>query len=141
VTVVVIGLGVVALSALLALLARANPGSSDPSPALLARGDAGSSTPRIPELVAWEADLLAASTGGRRGRTRLGRKLAPVIGPTLRDRHGVQIDDPEARELLGPEWDFLCGGAPPPTNPNITVDQAVTVVLDRLVTPHRRSGA
>jgi hypothetical protein len=140
-TVVVVGVGVVALVVLLALLARANPGSTDPAPALLALRDAGSSTPRIPELVAWEADLLAASTGGRRGRTRLGRKLEPVIAPTLRDRHGVQIDDPEARELLGPEWDFLCGGAPPPANPSITVDQAVAVVLDRLVTPHRRGGA
>jgi hypothetical protein len=141
VTVLVVGVGVVALVVLLVLLARANPGSTDPAPALLARRDTRSSAPRIPELVAWEADLLAASTGGRRGRTRLGRKLTPVIAPTLRDRHGVQIDDPEAREVLGPEWDFLCGGPPPPTNPNITIDEAVIVVLDRLVTPHRRSGA
>jgi hypothetical protein len=132
VTVAIVVLGVVVVVGLLAWLSRANPGWSAAVPLLVSRRSSAPVTGRVPELVAWEAEILAASTGGPRGRARLARHLEPVLSAALRDTRGLSVDDPEAVALLGDEWEFLQGGPAPADRPKITVDRALAVVLERV---------
>jgi hypothetical protein len=131
-TVAIVSLGIVVVVGLLGWLSRANPGWSEGVPLLVSRHGSGSVTGRVPELRAWEAEILAASTGGPRGRARLARHLEPVLSAALRDTRGLSIDDPEAVALLGDEWVFLQGGPAPADRPRITVDRALSRVLERV---------
>lgn len=131
-TVAIVALGIVVVIGLLGWLSRTNPGWSDAVPLLVSRHASASATGRVPELRAWEAEILAASTGGPRGRARLARHLEPVLNAALRDARGLSIDDPEAIALLGDEWEFLQGGPPPADRPKITVDRALSTVLERV---------
>lgn len=141
ITTAVVILGVAIVVALLWWLARANPGSATSVAGMVERPDAGPRTERPPELKSWEADLLAASTGGQRGRTRVSRRLQPLIETALQDRTGLSMDDPAAAPILGDEWVFLCGGPRPASSPRMDVESAVAALLDRLDTASVRRGA
>jgi hypothetical protein len=140
-TAAVVAVGVIVVLVLLVLLARRNPGAADHVPAVVARRRSSGTPPRDPALRAWEADVLAGSTGGPRGRARLGRKLEPIVTAHLRDRYGIAPDHPEAAARLGPEWVFLNGGPPPRDRPKLGVEDAVATLLDRLDQPLSRGGA
>ncbi len=140
-TVSVIAVGALVLIVLLYLLSRLNPGVDGVTPALVTWASPERAASRIPELRAWEAEVLAARTGGTRGRARLGRRLEPLVVAALRDRHGLSLADPAATELLGAEWVYLRGGPVPPDRPGLMIDDAVTSVLDRLVETSSRGGA
>ena len=140
-TAAVVAVGAIVVLVLLALLARRNPGSADHVPAVVARQRSTRTLPRDPALRAWEADVLAGSTGGPRGRARLGRKLEPIVTAHLRDRFGIAPDHPDAAARLGPEWIFLTGGPPPRDRPKLDVEEAVAILLDRLDQPLSRGGA
>lgn len=136
-TAAVIAAGVLVVVALLAWFARRNPGASEVVPGYFAPRRPATSRRRNPELLSWEADLLAASTGGPRGRARLARRLEPVLAAQLRDRHGLALDDEAAVALLGAEWDFLTGGPPPAHARRLDVATAVATVLDRVGSDRR----
>lgn len=132
ITIAVVGAGLLAVLVALAWLVRWNPGWAQGSRGLLTRRDGAAPVRAEPALRAWEADLLAAQTGGPRGRERLSRKIEPILVAQLRDNRGLSLGDPEAVELLGVEWEFLMGGPVPVSRRELTVDQAVTVLLDRV---------
>lgn len=140
-TAAVVAIGVVVVVALLYWLARANPGASASVAGVVGRTDVSRDVERPPELKTWEADLLAASTGGGRGRARFARKLEPLIETALRDRAGLSMDDPAAAELLGVEWEFITGGPRPASSPRMDVESAVGALLDRLDTASAWHGA
>ena len=84
------------------------------------------------DLMQKRGEILAASTGGPRGRARLARHLEPVIGSALRDSRGLSMHDPDALALLGDEWEFLQGGPPPADRPKLSVEQSLATVLARV---------
>ena len=131
-TVAIVAVGMVVIVALLGWLSHANPGWSAGVPLLMSRRGAGAAVSRVPELRAWEAEILAASTGGPRGRARLARHLEPVVGSALRDSRGLSIHDPDALALLGDEWEFLQGGPPPSDRPKLSVERALATLLERV---------
>jgi hypothetical protein len=64
---------------------------------------------RPPSLLGWEEAVLAALTHGWAARA-LGRRIAPLVATRLRDRRGMEPDDPRAAELLGVTWAQLAPG-------------------------------
>ena len=72
--------------------------------------------PRPIGLRTWEEEVLAAVTHGWAARA-LGRRLAPVVASRLRDRRGMEPDDPRAAALLGTTWAHLAPGPTTSTLP------------------------
>ena len=60
-------------------------------------------------LLEWEEALLAAVVHGWAART-IGRRLAPLAQTLLRERRGIEVDDPRAADLLGPTWSVVRPG-------------------------------
>ena len=80
----------------------------------------GAEAPRPIGLRTWEEDVLAAVTHGWAARA-LGRRLAPVVGSRLRDRRGMEPEDPGAAALLGGAWAQLAPG-PTTSTPALRLD-------------------
>ena len=57
-------------------------------------------------LLEWEEALLAAVVHGWAART-IGRRLVPLAETLLRERRGIESDDPRVADLLGPTWAVL----------------------------------
>ena len=60
-------------------------------------------------LLEWEEALLTAVVHGWASRT-IGRRLAPLAETLLRERRGIESDDPRVGELLGPTWSVVRPG-------------------------------
>lgn len=131
-TAALLAAAVVGVVGLLSWFARRNPGATEAVPGFFGRAPTARADRRNPGLLAWEADLLAASTGGPRGRARVARRLEPTLEAVLRDRHGLRLDDEAAVVLLGEEWEFLTGGPPPAAAPRLDVQSALARLLDRI---------
>lgn len=133
--------GAVVVLVLLRILAARNPRLPGATPALVERRLDPSPPTRPSQVVAWEALLLAAATGGPRGRARLSRHLEPLVASLLVERHLLAVDDADAALVLGPEWEYLTGateGETAGTDESDSVHEAVEALLDRLSAAGRR---